>query len=312
MATQSRPADMAGLIFYGGIPGVYMEESMREDDFSMPFQHFHNSIELYFLLEGERLYIIDQTPYHVTSQSAVLIRQNQAHRTCTFHSSSSYHRVLFQLDPEILNGYLKPLGWQDPQTYSSRCEGTSRFNSSQWSFILELFRQLKLALNPSGPANPSAVMLHILELLNLIGENCCCENDPVGKNSGKGTKRRELVHQIARYVSTHCCEDLQLTGLAAEFYLSKSYLTRIFKAETGFTITEYQNLCRIKKAQLLLMETELSITEIAGQTGFGNITYFDKVFLDYTSISPLHYRKTAATLSQTAGSAQVPEQPTTP
>ncbi|MFR8350192.1 MAG: helix-turn-helix domain-containing protein [Clostridium sp.] len=56
-------------------------------------------------------------------------------------------------------------------------------------------------------------------------------------------------------------------------------------------MTEYQNICRIKKAQLLLREAELSMTDIALEAGFINLPYFERVFRKTTSLTPLQYRR---------------------
>lgn len=75
------------------------------------------------------------------------------------------------------------------------------------------------------------------------------------------------------------------------FFISRSYLTRIFRTVTGFTVNEYQNICRIKKAQILLRETSLTMTEIAMETGFGSLPYFERVFRKATAQTPMQYKK---------------------
>ena len=59
-----------------------------------------------------------------------------------------------------------------------------------------------------------------------------------------------------------------------------------------FGLNEYVNILRTKRAKQLLEETTLSVSEIAGTVGYESITYFEKVFKTYMSISPLKYRKT--------------------
>lgn len=65
----------------------------------------------------------------------------------------------------------------------------------------------------------------------------------------------------------------------------------MFKQITGFTVVEYLSFVRVRKAEGLLCETDLSITEIAGETGVGNVTYFERVFRTATGLAPLQYRK---------------------
>ena len=68
------------------------------------------------------------------------------------------------------------------------------------------------------------------------------------------------------------------------------YLALGFRGVTGFTINDYLNVNRIKKAHRLLLETDDSITSIAEQLGYENITYFERVFKKYRNMTPLKYR----------------------
>lgn len=101
----------------------------------------------------------------------------------------------------------------------------------------------------------------------------------------------QKVHEIAIYLQNNSARKLCLDDLAAHFFISRSYLTRIFRTVTGFTVSEYQNICRIKKAQILLRETSMSITEISMETGFGSLPYFERVFRQTAAQTPLQYRQ---------------------
>ena len=97
---------------------------------------------------------------------------------------------------------------------------------------------------------------------------------------------------MADYLTVHPETDESLEELARRFYVSKSYLSRIFREVTGFTVNEYRNVSRIRKSQQLLRDGNLSVTEIAAQAGFENLTYYERVFKKYTDTTPLKYRKT--------------------
>ena len=106
------------------------------------------------------------------------------------------------------------------------------------------------------------------------------------------SSKYQTIYNIADYISDHYAESISLDGLAGIFYLSKFYLSRSFKEVTGYGVNEYVNILRTKRAKQLLEETTLSVSEIAGTVGYESITYFEKVFKTYMSISPLKYRKT--------------------
>lgn len=82
-----------------------------------------------------------------------------------------------------------------------------------------------------------------------------------------------------------------LNSLADRFFINKSYLSRIFKETTGYTITEYINISRIQAVKKILMKDELTISEVAAAVGYGNLTYFERMFNKVTETSPLKYLK---------------------
>lgn len=79
----------------------------------------------------------------------------------------------------------------------------------------------------------------------------------------------------------------------------KSYICRIFKEVTGYTISEYTNIHRIRKAKRYLEETDMSISQIANALGYESLTYFERTFKTYMTLSPLKYRKTLNTVTYT-------------
>ena len=98
------------------------------------------------------------------------------------------------------------------------------------------------------------------------------------------------VHEVTAYLNDHYREDLTLEDLAEKFFISRFYLTRIFKETTGITVVQYLTVVRIRQAARLLRETDSPITEIADLCGFGNVTYFEKVFHRIRGMTPRQYR----------------------
>lgn len=104
------------------------------------------------------------------------------------------------------------------------------------------------------------------------------------------TPKHQKIREVADYLLNNLAMAESQEELASHFYVSKSYLCRIFKEVTGFTLNEYQNLARIRAARKLLATTKLPVTEIAAQVGFESITYFERVFKKHTNERPLQYR----------------------
>lgn len=100
------------------------------------------------------------------------------------------------------------------------------------------------------------------------------------------------VKEVMRYVEEHFGERISLEQVAEEVFLSKPYLSTLFKKETGKKFSSYLQEVRLEKSRSLLQNTRLTIGEIADQAGFFDSAHFSKVFKEHYGCSPLEYRKT--------------------
>jgi YesN/AraC family two-component response regulator len=98
------------------------------------------------------------------------------------------------------------------------------------------------------------------------------------------------VFKITNYIKKNCAEKLTLDSLAKEVYLSKSYLSSIFKQETGMSLTAYITKVRVEKSKKMLLEDGVSLAIISSQCGFKDQSYFTKVFKKETGVSPKRFR----------------------
>lgn len=101
----------------------------------------------------------------------------------------------------------------------------------------------------------------------------------------------EPVRQILVTIDASIAGDLSLKRFANELFLNTSYLSSLFKKETGMTLTDYVNENRINTAKRLLKSTTLSIQAIAASVGIPDIHYFTRLFRRETGLSPREYRK---------------------
>lgn len=96
--------------------------------------------------------------------------------------------------------------------------------------------------------------------------------------------------QMINYVTTHFTQDVSLTDIAEFSHLNPSYISQIFKKETGITFSKYLTELRINKAKQLLNASELSISDIAIKVGYNDYFYFLKIFKKATGLTPSQYR----------------------
>lgn len=99
------------------------------------------------------------------------------------------------------------------------------------------------------------------------------------------------IQKIITTIDSDLTANLSLNALAALHNLNASYLSSLFKKETGKTITEYVNLKRIENAKRLLKTTNLQIQTVAQYCGILDIRYFSKLFKKHCGISPSEYRE---------------------
>lgn len=99
------------------------------------------------------------------------------------------------------------------------------------------------------------------------------------------------TQKIVDHIMAHYKEAISLQDLATQFDMSNAYLSRLFKKETGQSMTDFVNNVRIEEAKKLLDESTMKMYEIAEQTGFSSNQRFFSTFKKFMGISPGEYRK---------------------
>lgn len=103
-------------------------------------------------------------------------------------------------------------------------------------------------------------------------------------------RHANVIHHCIQYIETHYNEKISLEQMAKMVYLSPSYLSRIFKQETGELFNVYINRIRIEKSKALLPNGSLHLADIAVAVGFEDQSYFTKVFKRVVGVTPNRYR----------------------
>ena len=99
-----------------------------------------------------------------------------------------------------------------------------------------------------------------------------------------------VVARAKQFINEHQTEDLSLGQVAKTVNMSTFYFCKMFKKITGINFTEYLSRVRIEKAKNLLLNPNLSISEIAYEVGFQSLTHFNRVFKRILGQSPTEYR----------------------
>ena len=105
------------------------------------------------------------------------------------------------------------------------------------------------------------------------------------------SKVRNRIGDVFKYIEEHYKEPMTLPEAAAASGYVPTYFSRVFKNCTGMTFYDYLTVFRVRKAEILLVNTNDSIANIAASSGFSSVKTFDRVFKEQLGISPLKFRK---------------------
>lgn len=244
--------------------------------------HFHNSYEIYYLLENELFYHINNEIFHVKPGMLMVIPPNVVHTTNYFNSKSMERkRLLINLPLSYIDMFLK----DDPNLLSRLLMPPFKVDKSRQKEVLGLFNKILYEYQKEN-GNVALTKAYLVQLLVLLGElikdnSCICES----------STSNELILKITTCINEQYMEPLTLKYLSEKFYMNPSYISRIFKQKINVTFSEYLRNVRIKHACNLLTTTSLSLGEIAEKTGFNSTSDLCRVFKSVKEVSPLYYRK---------------------
>jgi len=111
---------------------------------------------------------------------------------------------------------------------------------------------------------------------------------------GAGEPYSDIVLQAMAYIHAHYADDINRGIIASSVFINPAYLSRLFRKETGKTLTEYVQAVRMERARTLLDNEAMSVSEASLQSGFPNLPYFSKVFKQHYGITPQEYRNKRA------------------
>ncbi|MCM3800318.1 AraC family transcriptional regulator [Caldibacillus thermoamylovorans] len=104
-------------------------------------------------------------------------------------------------------------------------------------------------------------------------------------------KYTNIVMQTISYIHEHILHELSLEKIAKDLYIHPSYLSNIFKKETGTTVSNYINQKKIEESKYFLLHSELSISDISNLFRFCNQSYYTALFKKYTGVTPKDFRE---------------------
>lgn len=130
------------------------------------------------------------------------------------------------------------------------------------------------------PAIPREIIVSLRELI----ESSVIEEKPEPAYQG-------FINDAIQFIQQRYTEPLTLEVVSAHVFMTPQYFSRVFKKEVGQSYTDYVNGLRVKHACLLLKETDYPSYRISSECGFNDPSYFNRVFCNQMSLTPIKYRK---------------------
>ena len=239
--------------------------------------HYHNEYELYYMLDGQTTYFIEDKIYSIEKGNFVFIPKGIPHRTDAPEGCCS-ERLLLNFGEELIPEKIRPFLSRLPQG------GVIHIPDDHIPELETLFLKIEAEYHGDSPGKDALWELYIHELLLLLFRY---QTPPKPENA----KPNQLIHNISEYIRQNYAQDITLAQLSRHFWVNESHLSRKFKQVTGIGVNQYITYVRIRNAERLLRQTNLSITEIAGKCGFNDSGYFSAVFKRINQKSPLSFRK---------------------
>lgn len=249
---------------------------------SMTFPlHWHERLEFLRIRKGSLTLTCSDRTLVLQPEDVALISPNLLHSGAAGNAGVVYDVITFDLaalmnstDPVVQ--YVRPL-----------CEGKYIFDPLvQNAPIRQRLDSIVDAHRQQSSNHPLQVIGELYDLLGLLYKHCVIR-DMVALPTQKH------FDQAIDYINTHYAENISSADLSERFGYTESYFCRKFKRQTGLTVMQYIQILRIEKARKLLVETQLSIREIAVQCGFSDTAYFTNRFKVLCKTTPTALRQSA-------------------
>ncbi|MDT8859260.1 AraC family transcriptional regulator [Alkalihalobacillus sp. MEB130] len=245
--------------------------------------HKHSYYEVCFIFDGEGLYVEDDSSYKLQKNTIFLSRPNMVHQIKSVSGLSIVYIGFELVESESGPEWIKLL------EEAAQCTSFVK-NLEDESVSALLWKSLILKASKMDNVYAEGILKNIafsliLSLLQTFVPYSDTENKK--SNSKRGSA---LLHQAVLFIQDNLSNSIKLTDLANCLHISSRHLSRLFVSELGLSYSDYVRNQRIRKAAILLKETESSIKEIAEQTGFPNVHYFTRVFTSAMGSSPGLFR----------------------
>uniref|UniRef100_UPI0040562DD9 AraC family transcriptional regulator n=1 Tax=Agathobacter sp. TaxID=2021311 RepID=UPI0040562DD9 len=256
-------------------------------DFSHVPLHWHDQMEIIYVKKGHGYVTLEFSQYEVSGNTIVLILPGQLHSIEQYENDSmEYENIIFNADMLLPRNEDSSLPFLLPFT-----TGKS-FSPSIFNQTFPYYKDIASCIDACDEickTKPGGYELFIkgklYELFFLLNSYCETESKTL---SHKSLNKMKL---ILKYVEQNYMNKIKIADVAKIAEFSESHFMRYFKETMGKSFVDYLRNYRLTMAARMLLVSESSILSISEETGFDNLSYFNRTFKKHYGVTPGQYRK---------------------
>ena len=258
------------------IAHLYKEEKAMD-------MHIHDCYELYYSISGGKQFLIDNRFYSIAPGDLFIINQYESHKL-TQIDNSVHERIVLSIYPDFVKRLSTPETNLDYcfSNRDSRFQHKVSLDKAAQSRFLYYISKITSAKGYAHDIVEQAAFMELMVMINALS------NANAAVDSVSDYKYNRQVDDILAYINQNISQNITVEQLAANFFLSESYICRIFKQATGTTINKYITARRISIAKAHLNEGD-SVGIAFEKSGFGDYSSFFKAFTKAVGVSPKKY-----------------------
>jgi AraC-like DNA-binding protein len=255
------------------------------------FYHWHQICEVLVVHQGSGVVAFNSQTFEFKPGDLFFFQPFELHKVyANITPDEPYVRTVIHFDPFVVSDLLRQfprrselltLLWKSPSAKRA-------FElSEQAGSIDDALAQYDEACSAGLGTHMEEIGFLFLQLLSSMQRS----SRPVGTAGTAELRPQRYSEKIMNWLEARHTDEFDLGQLADELHLSKYYISRIFREETGSSITEYLTARRIMQACRLLETTALTVEQIGAEVGLPNTSHFILTFKKAVGLTPLKYRQ---------------------
>ncbi|MEG1256584.1 helix-turn-helix domain-containing protein [Clostridium sp.] len=247
--------------------------------------HWHYCIEILYVIKGTINLYINTEKYVINENQVEIINIDEVH---SLESDDEDNKVIiFQIDPYFFQKYYNDI--ENMFFYTKSIAEDSQYGEEYEDLRIFLSQILCETVQKQDNYDEEIEAILVKLLYHLINNFNYLIYEKEELKDNKDQLQR--YHSISKYIYNNYQNNITLKDISSNEYLSTHYLSREIKYATGYSFTDFLNLIRVEESIKLILDTDMTLSEISEEIGFSHTRYFNKHFKLHYKLTPLQFRK---------------------